>query len=52
MPVEGDGVIDTALNVLRPGPLIDLLLQTLLAAAIFAGLLLVAQGIRRLRVGR
>ena len=52
VPVEGDGMIDTALNVFRPGPLTNLVVQTLLAAAIFAALLLIAQGIRRLRVGR
>lgn len=52
VPVEGDGMVDTALNVLRPGALANLLVQTLLAAAIFAALLLAAQGIRRMRVGR
>lgn len=52
VPVEGDGMVDTALNVLRPGPLTSLALQTLLAAAIFAALLLLARGIRRLRVRR
>lgn len=52
VPVEGDGIIDTALNVLSPEALMNLLIQTLLAAAIFVALLLVAQGIRRLRVGR
>ena len=52
VPVEGDGMIDTALNVLRPEALTNLLVQTLIAAAIFAALLLVAQGIRRLRAGR
>ncbi|HEX2081800.1 MAG TPA: metal-dependent hydrolase [Longimicrobium sp.] len=51
VPVEGDGMVDTALNVLRPGPLTNLLIQTLLAAAIFAALLLAAQGLRRWRVG-
>ena len=52
VPVEGDGMVDTALNVLRPGPLTSLLIQTLLAAAIFAALLLVARGIRQARAGR
>jgi len=51
VPVEGDGIADTALNVLRPDALQDLLLQTLLAAAIFAGLLLVAAAVRRGRRG-
>lgn len=51
VPVEGDGMIDTALNVLRPDALEKLLMQTLLGAAIFAALLLVARGIRRMRFG-
>ncbi|HEU0302548.1 MAG TPA: metal-dependent hydrolase [Longimicrobium sp.] len=52
VPVEGDGMVDTALNVLRPHALANLLLQTLLAAAIFAALLLAARAIRRMRAGR
>ena len=49
VPVEGKGVVDTALNVLRPDSLANLALQTLLAAAVFAALLLLAAVIRRLR---
>lgn len=52
VPVEGDGMIDTALNVLRPGALGNLVIQTLLAAAFFAAMLLIARGIRRMRVRR
>jgi hypothetical protein len=51
VPVEGDGIVDTALNVLRPHALTNLVLQTLLAAAIFAALLLLASRIRRRRAG-
>ncbi|HYW14004.1 MAG TPA: metal-dependent hydrolase [Longimicrobium sp.] len=49
VPVEGDGIVDTALNVLRPHALLNLLLQTLLAAVIFAALLWIASAIRRWR---
>lgn len=52
VPVEGDGIIDTALNVLRPHSLLNLLLQTLLGAAIFAALLLAASALRRRRARR
>ena len=52
VPVHGDGVVDAALNLLRPGPLLDLLLQTALAAAFFGALLLAARGIRLLRARR
>lgn len=52
VPVEGDGIIDTALNVLRPHALTNLVLQTLLGAAIFAALLLLASAIRRQRAPR
>ncbi|MBW3571703.1 MAG: metal-dependent hydrolase [Gemmatimonadetes bacterium] len=52
VPVHGDGIVDTALNVLRPRPLRNLLVQTLLAAAMFGGLVLLARGIRRMRVHR
>jgi hypothetical protein len=52
VPVEGDGVWDTALNVLRPHALLSLALQTLLAAAIFAALLLLARLLRRARLAR
>jgi hypothetical protein len=47
VPVEGEGMVDTAMNVLRPQALTNLLLQTLIAAAIFAALLLAASAIRR-----
>jgi hypothetical protein len=49
VPVEGDGIIDTALNVLRPPALLNLVLQTLLGAAVFGALLLLAAAIRRRR---
>lgn len=49
VPVEGVGIVDTALNVLRPPALELLLLQTLMAAAISAALLLAAAAIRRHR---
>ena len=49
VPVQGDGPWDTLLNVLRPGPLRLLVEQTLLAAGVAAGLLLLAWGVRRLR---
>jgi membrane-bound metal-dependent hydrolase YbcI (DUF457 family) len=52
VPVEGNGPRDTLLNVLRPGPLGLLVKQTLLGAAIAAGLLLGAAGVRRVRSGR
>jgi LexA-binding, inner membrane-associated putative hydrolase len=51
VPVEGDGMMDTALNVLRPHALQNLLIQTALAAAIFGALLLCASAIRRRRAG-
>ncbi|HEX2210957.1 MAG TPA: metal-dependent hydrolase [Longimicrobium sp.] len=50
VPVEGDGIVDTALNVLRPHSLVNLLIQTLMAAAIFAALVLLARAIRRMRM--
>lgn len=49
VPVEGHGMVDTALNVLRPRALTNLLLQTLIAAAIFAALLWISSVIRRRR---
>jgi LexA-binding, inner membrane-associated putative hydrolase len=49
VPVEGDGMVDTALNVLRPPALTNLVVQTLIAAVIFAALLLLASAIRRRR---
>jgi membrane-bound metal-dependent hydrolase YbcI (DUF457 family) len=50
--VKGDGMIDTALNVLEPASLANLVIQTLMAAAIFGALVLIARGIRRLRARR
>lgn len=52
VPVDGDGIVQTALNVLRPDSLANLALQTLMAAAIAGALVLLARGIRRMRVGR
>ena len=49
VPVEGNGIIDAVLNVLRPQAFTNLAVQTLIAAAIFGALLLVAEGIRRWR---
>ncbi|HEX6371208.1 MAG TPA: metal-dependent hydrolase [Longimicrobium sp.] len=49
VPVHGDGIVDTALNVLKPKPLLRLVMQTLLAAAISGALVLLAWGIRRMR---
>jgi membrane-bound metal-dependent hydrolase YbcI (DUF457 family) len=52
VPVEGDGMVDTALNVLRPQSLANLVIQTLMAAAIYGALVLAARGIRRMRARR
>jgi membrane-bound metal-dependent hydrolase YbcI (DUF457 family) len=52
VPVEGNGIMDTARNVLKPDALLDLLIQTLMAGVIFGGLLLLARGIRRMRARR
>ncbi|HEX8695700.1 MAG TPA: metal-dependent hydrolase [Longimicrobium sp.] len=52
VPVEGDGLVDTALNVLRPDALSLLLQQTLLAAACAGALFLLAAAIRRARTRR
>jgi hypothetical protein len=49
VPVEGDGIVGTALNVLRPENLWLLVQQTALAAACFAALLLLAAAIRQVR---
>jgi membrane-bound metal-dependent hydrolase YbcI (DUF457 family) len=55
VPVEGDGIMDTAMNVLRPETLMLLAAQTAMAAGFFAALLLLARAIRtrreRVRVG-
>ncbi len=52
VPVDGDGPVDAALRLLKPGRLFMLAVQTLMAAAIAGVLLLIAQGIRRMRVRR
>lgn len=52
VPVHGDGIVDTALNVLKPGALGNLVLQTLMGAAVYGALLLLARAIRRMRVRR
>lgn len=51
VPVEGDGMVDTALNVLRPGAILNLVIQTAMGAAIFGALLLIARVIRQRRTG-
>lgn len=50
VPVEGDGMIDSALNVLRPHALANLVIQTLMAAAMFGAMIMLARAIRRNRV--
>lgn len=52
VPVDGDGMIDTALNVLRPHAFTNLVVQTLIGAAIFGALLLLAAAVRRRRAAR
>jgi hypothetical protein len=49
VPIEGDGLVDTALNVLAPGSLLLLFLQTAVGAVFFAALLLLARLVRRWR---
>lgn len=49
VPVEGDGMVDTALNVLRPESLLNLVIQTGMAAAIFGALVLMSRGGRGMR---
>ena len=49
VPVEGNGPVDTALNLLRPDAIEKLVMQTLLGIAVFLVLLAVAYSIRRLR---
>lgn len=46
VPVGGDGPVDTLRNVLQPDALVLLAHQTLLAAAVAAGLVALAAGIR------
>lgn len=52
VPVDGYGMADTVRKALRPEPLWNLALQTLLGAAIFAALLLAAAVLRRVRARR
>jgi hypothetical protein len=52
VPVDGNGPVDTALNVLQPQALTNLVIQTLMAAVIFVGFLLIAATIRRRRAAR
>jgi membrane-bound metal-dependent hydrolase YbcI (DUF457 family) len=52
VPVDGEGIVDTAMKLLRPEPMKLLLIQTLMAAAVFAVLVLAARGIRRVRLRR
>lgn len=47
--VKGEGLVDTALNVLRPEQLMNLAIQTLMAAAIFGALVLMSRGGRGMR---
>lgn len=49
VPVEGDGMVDTALNVLQPGPLTLLAIQTAMGAGFFVAFLLLARVIRGAR---
>lgn len=52
VPVNGDGLVDTALNVLRPHSLTNLVVQTLIAAAMAGALLGIASFLRRRRSAR
>lgn len=47
VPMSGNGVIDTALNLLRPEPLVKLVAQTLLGVMIFLVLAGIARVLRR-----
>lgn len=49
VPVKGDGMVDTALNVLEAEALGNLIIQTLMAAAMFGGMVLLGRWIRRMR---
>jgi membrane-bound metal-dependent hydrolase YbcI (DUF457 family) len=49
VPVEGDGIVDSALNVLRPETLMLLAAQTAMAAGFFAAFVLLGRLIRGLR---
>jgi membrane-bound metal-dependent hydrolase YbcI (DUF457 family) len=52
VPVDGNGIVDTALNVLKPDALRNLVVQTLMAAAIYGAMVLLARAIRRSRLRR
>jgi membrane-bound metal-dependent hydrolase YbcI (DUF457 family) len=49
VPVQGEGMIDTAMNVLRPDSLMNLVVQTLMAAAIGGTMVLLSRGGRGMR---
>ena len=49
VPLQGEGVMDTARELLRPQPLLLLMLQTLMAAAVFGALVLAARWMRGAR---
>ena len=49
VPVNGRGLLDTALNVFRPASLANLIVQTLIGAAIAGALLLLASLVGRRR---
>ena len=49
VPVKGEGIVDTALNVLQPDALLNLVIQTGMAAAIFGALVLMSRGGRGMR---
>jgi membrane-bound metal-dependent hydrolase YbcI (DUF457 family) len=49
VPVDGNGIVDTAMNVLQGQPLINLIVQTLMAAGFFGAFLMVGAAIRRRR---
>lgn len=52
VPVKGDGMLDTAMNVLEPKALGNLVIQTLMAAAMFGGMVLLARWVRGMRIRR
>ena len=52
VPLDGEGLMDTALLLLRPRPLGILLVQTLMAAVVFRAQVLAPQAIRRSRARR
>lgn len=52
VPIDGDGLVETVMNILTPGPGLLFLQQTALAAAFAALLFLLARFIRRARARR